>query len=490
MREKTYCNPLCIEDIPSGKWLDTNLTGESQKGLPDYRSISDPSVVYHDGKWILYPSYAVAYVTEDFVHWKHVDIGIPHLRYSPAVVQFRGKWYLTGHDVREVYVADSPIGPFSLAGYMTDEQGKPMTALDPCYFADGDHLYMYWFGIREAGAGEDAEYVSGTVGAEVDPERPWRLLQKPIWLNQFDPDCVWQCTGEHNQNRRMGWIEGQWMTKIGGRYYLLYSGNGTRYGSYAQGIAYSDEGPLSGFRNQKNHMPLTQKRDGLLRGAGHGCIVEGPNQTHWVFYSMIYNYYHPYECRVGMEPVGVDENGELYCPAVTETPQYAPGVRLHPEDGNDAALVPLTFMERPSASSAVSGRDALYAADDSILTWWQPEEDDPEKCITFTLGTRSAYVLESLRILWRDIGMDAQKGVCPGAYQYVVEYAPDAGAETWKTLVDASENQKDLCVDYRCFEPTTAYRVRMRILGAPRGIQPGLVSLTVFGTVKCGKDGM
>ena len=98
----TYCNPLTIADIPAGRWLDSNLSRVDPMDYADYRSISDPSVIYHDGKWIMYPSYAVAYVTKDFVHWKHVDIGVPHMRYSPAIVQFRGKWYLSGHGMPEV----------------------------------------------------------------------------------------------------------------------------------------------------------------------------------------------------------------------------------------------------------------------------------------------------------------------------------------------------------------------------------------------------
>ena len=109
---KTYCNPLSIADVKSGRWLDAKLTKANERDFKDYRSISDPSVVYYDGKWIMYPSYSVAYVSEDFVHWKHVDIGIPHLNYSPAVVCFRSKWYLIGHGMTEMYVADNPLGPF------------------------------------------------------------------------------------------------------------------------------------------------------------------------------------------------------------------------------------------------------------------------------------------------------------------------------------------------------------------------------------------
>jgi len=486
-RPLTYCNPLSIEDVKSGRPLDTNQCREdNMRKYRDYRSISDPSVVYHDGKWILYPSYAVAYLSEDFVHWKHVDIGVPNLRYSPAVVQFRGKWYLNGHSMSEVYSSDSPLGPFTLCGHMTDMHGNVIRPADGCYLADGDRLYFYWFGIKTAQGDIDAEFISGTLGVELDPDEPWKMLTEPVWLNEFDPSVEWQRTGEYNENERMGWVEGQWMIKIGSRYYLLYSGSGTQYRSYANGIAISEEGPLSGFKPQKRHDPFTEKRHGIMRGAGHGCIVPGPNDTYWTFYTTIFCYNHVYERRIGMDPVGIDEDGELYCPQVTEIPQYAPGVLEHPEQGNGAGLLPITFLRRAFASSEAPGRNALYAADDSVLTWWQPEKSDLEKLITFPLGDRTGYNIESLRIIWRDIGMETLDGVMPGPFRYIVEYAPTAAAEEWKTLVDASDNTKDLCIDYRQFEPVKAYAVRMRITGTPEGIEPGLVSLTVFG--KCAHE--
>ena len=39
----------------------------------------------------------------------------------------------------------------------------------------------------------------------------------------------------------------------------------------------------------------------------------------------------------------------------------------------------------------------------------------------------------------------------------------------------------DLCVDYRQTEQITASRLRLRIVGAPRGIQPGVCDFTAFG---------
>lgn len=53
-------------------------------------------------------------------------------------------------------------------------------------------------------------------------------------------------------------------------------------------------------------------------------------------------------------------------------------------------------------------------------------------------------------------------------------------ADEWKILVDASENDKDLSVDYRTFETCRTAKIRLRIQVAPKGIQPGLVSITAF----------
>ena len=182
-----------------------------------------------------------------------------------------------------------------------------------------------------------------------------------------------------------------------------------------------------------------------------------------------------------MDPLGMDEDGELFCPKTTETPQYAPGVLKHPENGNDAGWLPLTFMQRPYASSCAPGRDAIYAADDSILTWWQPAADDREPTITYSLGYATRFHIRAVRLIWRDIGMETLDGINPGPFRYVIEYSPLAALSSWETLIDASDNTEDLCIDYRETEDVKAFGVRLRILGAPDGITPGLVSLTAFG---------
>ena len=75
---------------------------------------------------------------------------------------------------------------------------------------------------------------------------------------------------------------------------------------------------------------MTRKPYGLVRGAGHGSIVAGPDNTYWIFYTCLFGYNYKYERRVCMDVLGIDENGELYCPELSETPQFAPGVIKNP----------------------------------------------------------------------------------------------------------------------------------------------------------------
>ncbi len=480
---KTYCNPLKIEQIKSGRIVDTNINKQNPRDFNDYRSIADPSVIYDNGKWIMFPSYNMAYVSEDFINWEFHDVGIPNVTFSPAVVKFRDKWYINLHSQREIYVADNPLGPYKVCGLLTYANGEPMQGVpDACFLADNDRLYFYWFQDRLPKEGEEAEFVSGTLGAELNPDKPWQLITDPVWLNEFNPNEKWQRTGEHNENKRLGWIEGQWMLKINNAYYLLHSGSGTQYSSYANGVAISTEGPLSGFKAQVKNSPLTEKRTGLIRGAGHGSLCEGPNNTYWVFYTSLFNFNHKLERRVCMDRVYIDSNGELYCPRTTETPQLAPLLTSGNEESKDLGLLPVTCMRNVFASSYIVGREPIYAVDESWLTWWQPKDDDKEKCITVPLESNTAFIISSIRIIWRDIGMDYLDGVIPGPIQYVVEYSDTKKDNyNWKTLIDASKNDKDLCVDYIEVEPTRAYALRLKIVGAPKGISVGLCNFTAFG---------
>lgn len=486
-KKHTYCNPMSLPQCPKGEDNGWAVMAYTNEPPCDYRSISDPSVLYYDNKWYLYPSYGMAFVSEDFVTWKHVPMTPYNLKYSPSVIPHRGKFLLTGHS-QGLYIGETPTGPFEYYGdFMTvdnkvykSHDGSESQPLDSALFADDDgKIYLYWFDMRYD---EEKEVrVCETWGVELQGDKPNCFCTEPYLLFEFNGDNYWERDGQYNQNTKFGWVEGQWMFKHNGRYYMIYASPGTTYKSYCMAAYYSDEGPLTGFVCQKNN-PVTEHRQGLISGAGHGCITHGPNGTLWAFYTVSLGGVHPYERRIGMDPVGIDENGELYCPYVSDMPQLGALDEDFTLEKHDAGLLPLSFIHRHHcrASSSAPGRSAMYALDESMLTWWQPDADDKEP--TLYVDLESTYVCEASRIIWRDINLNYAEGIVPGPYKYVIEGREKLGEGEFTTILDMSSNDEDYSIDYRTFKPVVCREIRFRITDCPKGITPAVISFTIFGT--------
>ena len=68
------------------------------------------------------------------------------------------------------------------------------------------------------------------------------------------------------------YLEGPWMTKYQGKYYLQYAVTGTEYNVYSDGVYVADS-PLGPFTAAKNN-PFSYKPGGFITGAGHGSTFE------------------------------------------------------------------------------------------------------------------------------------------------------------------------------------------------------------------------
>ncbi|WNR42953.1 family 43 glycosylhydrolase [Paenibacillus roseipurpureus] len=458
--QTTYCNPIAIPNYPKGY-------NQGRYGS-DFRELADPTVIFHDNQWYLYPSCGMAYVSKDFVTWEHHRLSPEDIGYAPTVVKHKDKFLLTAMD-RPLWMADHPLGPFHEVGTFIKPDGTQVKMKDPMLFSDDDgKLYAYW-GIIDY-------FDPGFWGAELDQQEPWKLISEPVLLGGFDPDQEWQRFGEWNEDRNKRWLEGVFMFKKQGTYYLTYAAPGTQFGTYAMG-AFRSQSPLEGFVAQENN-PFLMKRYGLVRGTGHGCVVEGPNDTIWAFYTCCTGYEHGFERRIGFDAVGIDENGNLFVKEATEIPQWAPGYLQKPELGNGAGLLPLTFTRNHTGSSYREGRNPIYALDDSMLSWWQPLENDPDKFLEVNL--ESDFHIHASRIIWRDVGLHYESGRCPGPFGYRIE-AWNTANEAWTLVLDCSNNAIDYLIDYRMFEPFVTKKVRLKIVSSPIGIEPGVISFTVFG---------
>ncbi len=460
--KNTYCNPTPLPDYPLGRNYFRKMTDKS------FRETADPTVLYDNGRWYLYSSCAMAYESTDFITWRHHKMEPEDIGYAPTVVYHRGKYYLAASFNPEVYSSDSPLGPFKPIGRFTDIDGNECNFPDVMLFSDDDER-LYVYGCT------DVDQPS-IIGAELDAEDPTKLISPIKTLITFSPSNEWECFGEWNQNKKVSYMEGPFMYKRNGTYYLTYCAPGTELSTYAMG-AYKSRSPLGGFEPQRNN-PITQKKYGIVRGPGHGCVVDGPSDSIWVFYTCTMCYTHPFERRIGYDCAYIDENGDLCVTEVTEIPQWVPGLKSDAYLDNNTDLLPLTFRQPVSASSFVYGREPIYATDDSMLTWWEPEKGDQNPTISVSFG-KSYYSLYSVRLIWRDVGIDIGKNILPGAFGYVVEAQGED--DEWTIVLDKSMSEDDFNIDYQVFDEMNAKAVRLRITKSPDGITPGVISFCVFG---------
>lgn len=419
----------------------------------------------------------MAYVSEDFVTWTFHRIE-PYFMFAPTVAVHNNRFYLVGN-LTPLYVADDPLGPFTELGSFRTVAGEPLQVLDPMIFPDDDgRLYLYW-GLSDP----------GIFGAELDPADPCQLLTEPRFLFAFNPEHEWERFGEWNENKYTSSIEGPWMAKVNGVYYLTYCGPGTVYSTYAMGT-YTCSYPLGEFTYAARN-PILSNKHGLIKGPGHGCIVAGPGETLWAFYTICVCYEHKFERRIGVDPAGIDENGNLYVLGPSEIPQHAPGVLPSPQLNNNTGWSPLTFCNPRQATSCVEGRNPVYAFDDSLLTWWQPSPEDRER--ELTVDFRALFEVRAFRIMWRDVQLDYDNDLLPGPFGYIIEVLaelpPEQSVEQppkqplhWVPVIDKSDNDTDLLIDYLEIAGIQARSARLKIISTPPGIEPGVVNFTAFGT--------
>ncbi|MBR0302445.1 MAG: family 43 glycosylhydrolase [Clostridia bacterium] len=465
--KNTYINPIPLPDYPIGRksvLLDMDFS---------WRETADPTVLYEDGKWYLFSSCRSGYVSDDFITWKRRDIEPTDIGYAPTVVKFRGKYLLCG-SLSDLYIADEPMGKYSSLGKFRFSNGEEIGKYyDPMLFADDDgRLYIYYVVW-------DPEIGSTAInGCELDGDDPTRFAGEPVRLINFDPTHVWERYGEHNEDSSYSALEGPWMFKRNGIYYLIYCGPGTEYSTYANG-AYKSTSPLSGFEYMRTS-PFTRKTSGVVRGPGHGSVVEGPNGTYWVFYTCTLCYRHPMERMIGYDRIDFDGNGDIICPEVTETPRFAPGSYDHTLSNGDTGLQSLAERRRPSSSSDAPGRDALFALTEDLTSFWMPDPADPEPTLTVPLPPHGADVYAA-RIIWTEYGLSLKNGAMPGPIGYKI-YLRDGDSDNFILAVDNSVPEQDLIVDYRGFDaPIRSTEAKIVITSHNQKIIPGIRNISFFG---------
>jgi hypothetical protein len=297
-----------------------------------------------------------------------------------------------------------------------------------------------------------------------------RKTFKPIGTRKemylLEPDKYgWQRFGEYLDNTFLDpFIEGSWMTKHNGKYYLQYGAPGTEFSGYADGVVVGDN-PLGPFTPQP--MPFSYKPGGFARGAGHGATFQDKWNNYWHVSTIAISVKNNFERRIGIWPAGFDRDNVMYMDAAFgDYPTYLPGgVEEHLKSRFTGWML-LNYSKPVLVSSTLGAYYPNQAVDENIKTYWSAATGNKGEWIQTDLGNLST--VNAVQINYAD--QDAEfLGKQQSIYhQYVLYYSTDG--KSWKVLVDKSNNKTDVPHDYvELSQPVQARFLKLENIHMPSG---------------------
>ncbi|MGO4533538.1 family 43 glycosylhydrolase [Leifsonia sp. 2MCAF36] len=373
---RILCNPMDLayryQDIRF-----TGVVGGYTLGQPNrnvHREAADPSLVLYQDRYYLFASMSRGFWhSDDLFDWVYQATDrLPPFDYAPDVREVDGALLISASRKG----SNSPFFRSSdpLADDFEQVSGGPFPFWDPSVFQDDDgRIYLYW-------GCDDVDPVRG-----VELDRDLKPVGEPVELIRSDTSVRgWERLGENyvvpeprtEQERMIAsfssgapYVEGAWMTRHDGRYYLQYAAPATQNNTYADGY-YVGEHPLGPF-TYSTSSPFSSKPGGFAPGAGHGSTIQDKHGNWWHAATMRISVNGVFERRLGLFPAGFDADGVLTCnqnfgdyPFAIEDGPFDPWARITPD------WMLLSYRAPVTASSSAPGHQPALAADEEIRTWW------------------------------------------------------------------------------------------------------------------------
>lgn len=459
----TYCNPINID------YTYSNVN--THQGL-SYRSGADPAVVPFRDRYFMFVTRSQGYwMSDDLSEWDFVR---PQNWFFPAS-NAPGAWPMGDSLLialanpagwQNVIYTDNPkLGTWQGAASLI-----PLTPVhDPALFVDDDgKVYMY----------RGSSNVHPIWGSELDPDNYFLPVGENIELLRLHPDQHgWERFGENHEGGDLDpFIEGAWMNKHNGTYYLQYAAPGTQWNVYGDGV-YSSEHPLGPFTYEE-YSPFSYKPGGFIRGAGHGSTVEDPYGNYWHYATMVVGINYNFERRIGQFPAGFDEDGQLYTnTAYGDYPHYLPSSEERDREDWFTGWMLLSYDKPVKASSHRDDYRPEHVTDEEIKTFWLAESGEEGEWLTIDLEEESEVLAIQINYADYESGIFGKPDTF--YHQYLIEYSTDG--ENWDVLVDKRDNRKDVPNDYvELAAPQTARYIRFTNYHVPtRNL--ALSGLRIFG---------
>lgn len=284
------------------------------------------------------------------------------------------------------------------------------------------------------------------------------------------------------------YIEGVWMDKYEGKYYLQYACPGTQYNIYADGV-YIGDAPLGPFVLAENN-PYSYKPGGFMPGAGHGSTMWDKEGNLWHTATMRISKNHDFERRVGIWPAGYDRDGELFCnQRYGDWPMEVESGRMNP--WREPGWFLLSYDKKVTGSSCVKGKGPELAVDENVQTWWQAASAESGEWIQVDL--ERTFTVNAVQINFADDEIDIPvpgkiRGTTQARYieekDYVTRWKLEGSldGEDYFVIEDKSDAETDLPHDLVVKEDGIQVRfLKLTVLEVPYGQPPCISGLRAFG---------
>ncbi len=464
--QKTYCNPLNLD------YGYTSIPNFTESGK--HRATADPVIVMYKGDYYLFSTNQWGYwwspdlnkwnfVSKSFLksyHKVYDDLCAPAVWVQGDTMLVFGSTYSNNFPI---WMSTNPkanewkeaVNNFTIGGW------------DPDFFLDDDgKLYMY--------NGSSNAYP--LYGVEVNRKSFMPLTARKELLLLNDDRYGWQRFGEYSDNTFLNpFIEGAWMTKHNGKYYLQYGAPGTEISGYADGVAVSDN-PLGNFVHQS--MPLSYKPGGFARGAGHGATFLDKWENFWHISTISISVKNSFERRLGLWPAGFDKDDVMYCnTAFGDYPTYLPDGKENHLESRFTGWMLLNYNKPVQVSSSLKGYPPNNAVDESIKTYWSASTGNAGEWISTDLGEIST--VKAIQINYADQDATFLGKQTDIYHQYKLYYSRDG--KKWTVFTDKSKNTTDVPHDYiELAKPVEARFIKMENIHMPSG-KFAISGLRIFG---------
>lgn len=410
--KRTYINPIDIDYRYN--WEQTN-SGVS------YRTGADPAVVRHKGAYYLFQTLADGYWrSTNLIDWTFITPsrwpfgGVV----APAVASDGDRLILwpsmSFTRPGSILVSTAPeTGQLDflvrtmpdLPGAVDDrypEKMKPNEVppgpWDPGLLKDDDgRWYLYW----------GSSNVFPIYGIEIEFQGK-KLIYKGEATKLFTlhpEEHGWERFGQDhsgllgNGQPTKPYVEGAWVTKHGGKYYLQYGAPGTEFNAYANGTYVSDK-PLGPF-TYAEYNPIAYKPGGFVHGAGHGSTFQDEYGNYWNTGTPWIGQNWTFERRINMFPTKFEADGQMRASSrFQDFPQYVPRKKIEDVDSLFTGWMLLSYRKPAIGSSTMGEFAAERVTDENPQTFWLAGQNKGGETLTVDLG--APKVVRAVQVNYAD----------------------------------------------------------------------------------------